>query len=250
MSPGTGYVEPEIIRIMYGEEKASRSAASSVNLDSISSEASKGGEPAPSEVNKTESALETIYRIVGEIFNSYIIVEKGDSCLIIDKHAAHERQIFERFKRNMNNGGRASVILALPREVMLMSGEVALIEEYRSEIEAVGFEFTSSRNTVSLSAIPDGIDINEAAGMIESIAGALADSTGSVELTRDLVFEKALYQASCKAAIKAGRIYPDEYIEKLVDDLMKMPDITYCPHGRPVAFEMKKSALDHRFKRS
>lgn len=250
VSPGTGYVEPEIIRIMYGEEKASRSAASSVNLDSISSEASKGGEPAPSEVNKTESALETIYRIVGEIFNSYIIVEKGDSCLIIDKHAAHERQIFERFKRNMNNGGRASVILALPREVMLMSGEVALIEEYRSEIEAVGFEFTSSRNTVSLSAIPDGIDINEAAGMIESIAGALADSTGSVELTRDLVFEKALYQASCKAAIKAGRIYPDEYIEKLVDDLMKMPDITYCPHGRPVAFEMKKSALDHRFKRS
>ena len=250
VSPGTGYVEPEIIRIMYGEEKASRSAASSVNLDSISSEASKGGEPAPSEVNKTESAPATDYRIVGEIFNSYIIVEKGDSCLIIDKHAAHERQIFERFKRNMNNGGRASVILALPREVMLMSGEVALIEEYRSEIEAVGFEFTSSRNTVSLSAIPDGIDINEAAGMIESIAGALADSTGSVELTRDLVFEKALYQASCKAAIKAGRIYPDEYIEKLVDDLMKMPDITYCPHGRPVAFEMKKSALDHRFKRS
>ena len=250
VSPGTGYVEPEIIRIMYGEEKASRSAASSVNLDSISSEASKGGEPAPSEVNKTESAPATDYRIVGEIFNSYIIVEKGDSCLIIDKHAAHERQIFERFKRNMNNGGRASVILALPREVMLMSGEVALIEEYRSEIGAVGFEFTSSRNTVSLSAIPDGIDINEAAGMIESIAGALADSTGSVELTRDLVFEKALYQASCKAAIKAGRIYPDEYIEKLVDDLMKMPDITYCPHGRPVAFEMKKSALDHRFKRS
>lgn len=250
VSPGTGYVEPEIIRIMYGEEKASRSAASSVNLDSISSETSKGGEPAPSEVNKTESAPATDYRIVGEIFNSYIIVEKGDSCLIIDKHAAHERQIFERFKRNMNNGGRASVILALPREVMLMSGEVALIKEYRSEIEAVGFEFTSSRNTVSLSAIPDGIDINEAAGMIESIAGALADSTGSVELTRDLVFEKALYQASCKAAIKAGRIYPDEYIEKLVDDLMKMPDITYCPHGRPVAFEMKKSALDHRFKRS
>lgn len=250
VSPGTGYVEPEIIRIMYGEEKASRSAASSVNLDSISSETSKDGEPAPSEVNKTESAPATDYRIVGEIFNSYIIVEKGDSCLIIDKHAAHERQIFERFKRNMNNGGRASVILALPREVMLMSGEVALIEEYRSEIEAVGFEFTSSRNTVSLSAIPDGIDINEAAGMIESIAGALADSTGSVELTRDLVFEKALYQASCKAAIKAGRIYPDEYIEKLVDDLMKMPDITYCPHGRPVAFEMKKSALDHRFKRS
>lgn len=250
VSPGTGYVEPEIIRIMYGEEKASRSAASSVNLDSISSETSKGGDPASSEVSQTESAAATDYRIVGEIFNSYIIVEKGDSCLIIDKHAAHERQIFERFKRNMNNDGRAAVILALPREVMLMSGEVALIEEYRSEIEAVGFEFTSSRNTVSLSAIPDGIDINEAAGMIESIAGALADSTGSVELTRDLVFEKALYQASCKAAIKAGRIYPDEYIEKLVDDLMKMPDITYCPHGRPVAFEMKKSALDHRFKRS
>ena len=156
----------------------------------------------------------------------------------------------ERFKRRMQSSERATVLLAVPCDVMLMNSEVAALEEYRAEIEKLGFEFTSSRNSVGLTAIPDGLDQSEAVGMIEAFAGVLTGSAGNVELTHDLIFEKALYQASCKASVKAGRVYPEEYITRLVDDLMKMPDITYCPHGRPVAFEMKKSALDHRFKRT
>ncbi|MEI3057185.1 MAG: DNA mismatch repair endonuclease MutL [Eubacteriales bacterium] len=253
VSPGTGYIEPEIIRIMYGGEDAQKGSAAAASLN-VSQTVPVPVPPAAPEADKDSRDVPAKtgidYRIVGEIFNSYIIVEKGDTCLIIDKHAAHERQNFERFKRRMQSSERATVLLAVPCDVMLMNSEVAALEEYRAEIEKLGFEFTSSRNSVGLTAIPDGLDQSEAVGMIEAFAGVLTGSAGNVELTHDLIFEKALYQASCKASVKAGRVYPEEYITRLVDDLMKMPDITYCPHGRPVAFEMKKSALDHRFKRT
>ncbi len=253
VSPGTGYIEPEIIRIMYGGEDAQKGSAAAASLN-VSQTVPVPVPPAAPEADKDSRGVPAKtgidYRIVGEIFNSYIIVEKGDTCLIIDKHAAHERQNFERFKRRMQSSERATVLLAVPCDVMLMNSEVAALEEYRAEIEKLGFEFTSSRNSVGLTAIPDGLDQSEAVGMIEAFAGVLTGSAGNVELTHDLIFEKALYQASCKASVKAGRVYPEEYITRLVDDLMKMPDITYCPHGRPVAFEMKKSALDHRFKRT
>ena len=68
--------------------------------------------------------------------------------------------------------------------------------------------------------------------------------------TSDIIFEKALYQASCKAAIKAGREYPEGHIKWLVDKLMEIPDITVCPHGRPVAMELSKGNIDRQFLRT
>lgn len=258
VSPGTNYVEPEIIRQIYGDEsevKAKQTqAASAVNFDDAETNAANAAscETSQSDGTAEASALQPgiDYRIVGELFNSYIIVEKGDVCLIVDKHAAHERQNFERFRTRLMHSERATVLLAVPREIMLMSGEVAAVESYRNEIEKIGFDFTTSRNSVNLTAIPEGLEMDDAVAMIETFAGELSDSEANIELTRDLIFEKALYQASCKASIKAGRVYQPEYIEKLIADLVSNPEITYCPHGRPVAFEMKKSALDHRFKRT
>ena len=69
-------------------------------------------------------------------------------------------------------------------------------------------------------------------------------------LTRDIIFEKALYQASCKAAIKAGREYPVEHQKWVVEKLMEIPDITFCPHGRPVAMELSKKNIDRQFERT
>jgi DNA mismatch repair protein MutL len=71
-----------------------------------------------------------------------------------------------------------------------------------------------------------------------------------VDVTRNIVFEKALYQASCKAAIKAGREYPAEHQKWVVDKLMQIPDITFCPHGRPVAMELSKKNIDRQFERT
>ena len=170
--------------------------------------------------------------------------------LLIDKHAAHERVIFERLKAGMRSHERASQLLLLPLEVMLTSDEVAIIDQYRPEIEAVGFEFTLGRNTVSINAIPEGVALEAVSDMLAVIAERLKSSTGTAALTRDIIFEKALYQASCKAAIKAGREYPPEYVAWLVDKLMELPDITFCPHGRPVAMELSKKKIDHQFERN
>ena len=190
------------------------------------------------------------YRIIGEAFNSYIVVEVGEKMLIIDKHAAHERIIFEQLKKNMYSAAVSSQLLMLPIEIMLMSDEVAAIEEYRREIEAVGFEFTASRNMILVNALPVGIEQDAVADMFTVIADRIKNGTGSVEITRNIVFEKALYQASCKAAIKAGREYPAEHQKWVVEKLMEIPDITFCPHGRPVAMELSKKNIDRQFERT
>ena len=206
-------------------------------------------EEAPSAPVVEEKVQKVDYRIVGEVFNSYIIVELGDKMLLIDKHAAHERIIFEQMKKNMYSKEATSQLLMLPIEVMLMSDEVAAIEEYRGELEAVGFEFTSSRNIIQITALPVGIEQEAAEDMFTVIADRVKSGTGSVNITRNIVFEKALYQASCKAAIKAGREYPAEHQKWVVEKLMEIPDITVCPHGRPVAMELTKRKIDHQFNR-
>ena len=187
------------------------------------------------------------YRIVGEVFNAYIIVEVGEKMLIIDKHAAHERILFENLKKNMYSAEVPSQLLMIPVDIMLMSDEVAALEEFRPEIEAVGFEFITSRNSVSISSLPMGVETDAAGDMFMVIADRIKNGTGSVDITRNIVFEKALYQASCKAAIKAGREYPPEYQKWVVDKLMEIPDITFCPHGRPVAMELPKKYIDRQF---
>ena len=202
------------------------------------------------EPKEEEKPQKLEYRIIGEAFNSYIIVQIEEKMLIIDKHAAHERIIFEQLKKNMYSQDVASQLLMLPVDVMLMSDEVAAIEEYREELQSVGFEFSSSRNTVSVTALPVGIEQDAVADMFAVVADRIKSGTGKVDLTRNIIFEKALYQASCKAAIKAGREYAKGHGEWVVDKLMEIPDITFCPHGRPVAMELSKKNIDRQFERT
>lgn len=206
--------------------------------------------PVQQDAPKEPAQAKANYRIIGEAFNSYVLVELDEKILIIDKHAAHERIIFEQLKANMFSADVSSQLLMLPIEIMLMSDEVAAIEEYRREIEAVGFEFTSSRNMILVNALPVGIAQEAVIDMFTVIADRIKNGTGSVDITRNIVFEKALYQASCKAAIKAGREYPAEYQKWVVDKLMQIPDITFCPHGRPVAMELSKKNIDRQFERT
>ncbi len=211
--------------------------------------------PAPTpqapEVPIISSINETVgWRMIGEAFNAYIIVERGEKIILIDKHAAHERIIFERLKANMKNEKIVSQMLMLPIELMLRSDEIAIIEQYRSEIEATGFGFTTGRNSVSMTELPDGLDQSAATDLFCEMSWRLLSQTGTADITRDIIFEKALYQGSCKAAIKAGREYPKEQQQALVDELMRLPDITFCPHGRPVAMELSKRTLDRQFART
>lgn len=218
----------------------------------------QAADPAPSrtplptqpERAPTPTAEKGTYRLVGQVFNAYLIVEIGERMLLIDQHAAHERILFEQLKANMREKEASSQLLMLPIEVMMTSGEVQTIGDFRTELEAVGFSFSTGRFTVTVDAIPTGLESDAVAQMLPVIAERLQSGTGNASLTRDIVFEKALYQGACKAAIKAGRVYAPEHLSWLVDQLMELPDVTYCPHGRPVAMEMSKKNLDRQFERS
>ena len=190
------------------------------------------------------------YRIVGEVFHSYVIVETGDKMLVVDKHAAHERILFEELKAGLAETEVVSQLLMLPVDAMMTSAEVEALREYQDELERIGFSLRFARNTVSADAIPESVDPNAVADMLGAMAGRILNATGSVKLTRDIIFEKALYQAACKAAIKAGRAYADEHIKWIVQKLMEIPDITFCPHGRPVALELSHHTLDKQFDRT
>ncbi|MBO5756477.1 MAG: hypothetical protein J6S28_02150, partial [Clostridia bacterium] len=208
--------------------------------------------PLPAEPEKPvlPTAEKGTYRLVGQVFNAYLIVEIGDRMLLIDQHAAHERILFEQLKANMKEKDVSSQLLMLPIEVMMTSGEVQTLGDFRTELEAVGFSFSTGKFTVTVDAIPVGLEADQVAQMLPVVAERLQSGTGNATLTRDIVFEKALYQGSCKAAIKAGRVYAPEHLSWVVDQLMALPDITYCPHGRPVAMEMSKKNLDRQFERS
>ena len=132
----------------------------------------------------------------------------------------------------------------------MTSAEVEALREYGDELEKIGFSLRFARNTVSADASPESVDPAAIADMLGSMAGRILNATGGVKLTRDIIFEKALYQAASKAAIKAGRAYADEHIKWIVAKLMTIPNITFCPHGSPVALELSHHMLDKQFDRT
>ena len=204
------------------------------------------------------------YTIIGEAWNCYVMVQIADRLLMIDKHAAHERIIFDELCRRMRTslrGGenRTGQLLLAPIELDATPAEADSIEEYARQIRAVGFDFVIEKASVSsyrvkLTQIPGDLDRDAAVELWSSLATRLSDSTGTVESAAEGFFETRLWQASCKAAIKGGRVYDIAHIKWICDRLLKKPDasgqvIRTCPHGRPVAFEIKKSSIDRQFDR-
>ncbi len=191
------------------------------------------------------------YSIIGVAFNCYIIVQIGEKLLLIDKHAAHERILFERLRSNLATHTVTSQCLLIPIKITLDESELAAVTEYRSELLASGFDYGIDRDNrcAVLSAIPREISMNSAQDAFVAMAQRLADGTGEASLTRELLFEKALYQSACKAAMKGGRDDTPENIKWIVEQVLCLPDITVCPHGRPIAIELTHSYLDRQFER-
>lgn len=200
----------------------------------------------------TPFTAEKDYRIIGEAFSCYLFVERGEELLLIDKHAAHERILFEELLARQKQDGRVgSQCLLVPLRVSLTDEELAAAEEFRGELEAVGFEFTVERagRTASLSAVPDAILLPDAEELFTRMTAELAEGVGNPAVTEEKRRERSLYQVACKAAIKGGRRYGEAQIAWLVDRVMAMPDVTVCPHGRPIAIRLTKNGLDRQFNR-
>ena len=198
---------------------------------------------------KPDEKIVPEYRIIGEAFNSYVIVELGDIMYLIDKHAAHERIIFEDLKKKLKGVSPSSQVLLLPLVIQLSNEELVALFEYGDEIKKMGFGYDLNEKTASIYEIPSEIDVSAATDSFATLVSRLAKGEGYGQSTRYEFFEKALYQASCKAAIKAGRVYDREHVKWICDKVLTLDNIKYCPHGRPVAFEITKHFLENQFER-
>ena len=190
------------------------------------------------------------YKLIGEAFDCYVMVEYNGELLIIDKHAAHERIIFEDLKKQRESDTRvATQLLMLPLTVILDKDEIATAFEYSEDISAVGFEYSINGDGVDIVAIPEAVSIDDAETLFIQMVDEIIEGKGKPSVTDSVRKEKALYQIACKAAIKGGRKYTIEIIHWLIKKVLMLPDITVCPHGRPIAFKLTKSELDRQFER-
>ncbi len=210
--------------------------------------------PTPTAVETPPAPVEEVpeFLIVGELYGCYVIIELKDKILIIDKHAAHERILFEKLKQNMKNAARTGQTLMIPVEVPMDAESMNVLEEFSAEIESVGYRFEIQREAKKtlIREIPSGMPTSGAADLFETILARAAHGEGDAKSAHDAFFEAALYQTACKAAVKAGRIYDKAHIQWICRELLRLPNIKYCPHGRPVAYEMTKNALDRQFDRA
>ncbi len=192
------------------------------------------------------------YRLVGEAFRCYLIVERGDELLLIDKHAAHERIIFEDLlAAHKRNGRSASQSLLVPLPVSLSGTEYAAAHEHKAELARVGFTYLldDTARSASVTAIPGAISADGATDLFVRMCAELAEGTGTPDMTEEKRIERSLYTVACKAAIKGGRAYGEAQTAWLVERVMSLPDITVCPHGRPIAIRLTKTYLDREFDR-
>ncbi|MBQ8912125.1 MAG: DNA mismatch repair endonuclease MutL [Clostridia bacterium] len=201
---------------------------------------------------KEEPREDETFTYLGIAFDTYILIEKGDTLLMIDKHAAHERLLFEEMKKNRASAEKYTQLLMIPLSVDVSDVELATILDYEEELTSTGylFERDGEERRFLLSGIPGGLERDQAELLFMTMVTRLADGEGTAGLTREIAFEKALYTASCKAAMKGGRKDGKEHLIYLCKKLLELPDIRYCPHGRPVAFEIPKGKIEHRFGRS
>ena len=207
-------------------------------------------EPKPLREYDTQDTTIPEYKLIGEVFDCYVMVECDGSLMIIDKHAAHERVIFEDLKKNREKDGRvASQSLLLPLSVMLSADEISVAIEYHDEICAVGFEYSVNGKIADVVAIPDAISTSDAESLFVKMLDDIVEGKGNPSITESIRREKALYQIACKAAIKGGRVYDKAIIEWLIKKILSIPDITVCPHGRPIAYKLSKKELDRQFDR-
>lgn len=191
------------------------------------------------------------YSIIGVAFNTYIFVECDNKVIIIDKHAAHERILFEALRGKLKNASLAPQVLLVPITVGLSQTDFTAVCEYEDSFCEIGFAFEKepSQKQIKITQIPSALKISDVEDVFATMADRLAEGTGNVEITKQDVYEKALYQASCKAAMKGGRRDSESDVRYVVEKILTIPDITVCPHGRPVVINLSKRDLDKQFGR-
>ena len=185
------------------------------------------------------------YRVVGEVLDTYFILEQGDAVLFLDKHAAHERILFEKLRASQEPV--LSQVLLSPHAANLSREEAATVLEHRELLRDYGYEVDDfGDGTVLLRQIPADLPEDEAEAVLEAMAQELAE--GHARDPKSLR-DELLHTIACKAAIKGGWHTDPKERDALIREVMTRDDIRYCPHGRPVVLRLTKGQIEKQFKR-
>ncbi len=182
-------------------------------------------------------------KVIGEVFSTYIVVQMEDSVYMIDKHAAHERILFNKLKSEQKIEVQA---MLTPVTAILPKEEYDALVQSVELLEKSGFEIEDFGNSaVIVRAVPSFLKDIDVTSVLSEIAEGLI-KTGKVSTDRQ---EDIFHTVACRGAIKAGNIISPTEMQSLAEKVHLSRDIMYCPHGRPVAFEIKKRELEKQFGR-
>ena len=194
------------------------------------------------EANTLEQARPTA-KVIGSCFSTYILAEDADGLILIDKHAAHERMIFNELQKSAEI---PTQMLLEPVVVELTSEEFAAVTENREMVEAVGFRAEPfGRHSIAVREAPAYLEAAEIPMTMSEVAQKLLDRRTPMPDKRD----DLIHMVSCKAAIKGGWETSTAELQAICDRVISDPDIACCPHGRPVMVRLTKYELDKLFKR-
>lgn len=196
-------------------------------------------------VENKNDFIEEEFNLIGEAFKTYILCEYRNKMIIIDKHAAHERIIYEKLKRE--NGERSPQLLLLPVTVTLSKDEYSALLDNINLVNNAGFEAEDFGNgCIIVRECPMELSADDIEDVIIEIAGRFVENKQNVSFEKlDWIF----HSVACRSAIKAGNFTSKFEMERFAKQLLSMPDIRYCPHGRPVLIEMTQRELEKNFGR-
>ena len=225
------------------EEKKEEKVEANSALDAISNDNNM------SLFEQNEEHQKPSFRFIGIVFKTYIILEMNNEFYMFDQHAAHERVLYEKVKNNYYNGESSenSQLMLLPDVINLTHKEMDIAKENIDIFERAGFVLEEfGENTIKLSGVPDiclNLDTKEL--FLETL-----DEINTVARTaKQEIEERFLATIACKAAVKAGMTLSEEEVNRLMNELLELPNPFTCPHGRPIAIKMTKYDLEKRFAR-
>ena len=252
--PETADSEPSTIQHFLDAQRAKKEETAVIEADirpELSEKAATLSDEKPEETARAlntavdEKPAELPVTVIGEAFKTYIIVQQGESIFLVDKHAAHERMLFNELVKN--DSKRSTQMLLTPITVTLSKEEYSSVLDNLDMLMQAGFAVEDfGYSVVIVRECPMEISADEVADVVAELAGYL------VENRQKLISEKKEWLFSlmaCKAAIKGG-MYTTEYERELfIKRLFASPEIRYCPHGRPVMIEITRRELEKNFGR-
>ena len=188
------------------------------------------------------------YRIIGQVFEAYWLIQYRDSLYIIDQHAAHERVLYERALAGMKKREYTSQYLSPPIILSLSMQEIDVLETFKDRFTAIGFEIEPfGGDEYAVRAIPDNLFGIAKKELLLEMLDSLSDGL-STSLEPELIDEK-IASMSCKAAVKGNMKLSYAEMDELINELLSLDNPYHCPHGRPTIIAMTKRELEKKFKR-